>query len=77
VRHQRLPSRPVEVTRPSDVGTEWSWLRWDRRAYREVNGPDDKPPVDVTEVDLTDERRDTPADRLGGPLTPPRPGVVA
>ena len=57
VRHLRVPSRPVEVSRPGDVGSEWSWLRWDRRPYREVALPD------VREVDLTGVG-ETPADRL-------------
>ena len=76
VRLRRLPSRPVEVTRPSDVGPEWSWLRWGRRAYGEVALPGDGPEVDVTDVDMTGVG-DTPAGRLARPLTPPRPGVVA
>jgi cysteine synthase A len=33
---RRLPSRPVEVSRPTQAGAGWSWLRWGRRTYGEV-----------------------------------------
>jgi cysteine synthase A len=36
LRLRRLPSRPVEVDKPSDEGPEWSWLRWNRRPLAAV-----------------------------------------
>jgi cysteine synthase len=31
LRLRRLPGRPVEIDVPADGGSEWSWLRWNRR----------------------------------------------
>ncbi|MGH9023589.1 MAG: cysteine synthase family protein [Acidimicrobiia bacterium] len=32
----RLPSRPIEVSRPSEAGDRWSYLTWGRRSRTEV-----------------------------------------
>jgi cysteine synthase len=54
LRLRRPPTRPVEVSRPRDAGTEWSRLRWGRRAYEEVALPDAEPEVDRPAMDLID-----------------------
>jgi cysteine synthase len=76
LRLRRLPSRPVEVSRPAQAGPEWSWLRWGRRPYGEVVVSDDGPELDLTDVAEVAEVVATPAGRSAGALTPPGPGAA-
>jgi cysteine synthase len=34
----QLPTDPIEVTNPLHAETQWSWIRWNRRSYREILG---------------------------------------
>jgi cysteine synthase A len=76
LRLRRPPTRPVEVSRPTDAGTEWSWLRWARRTHAEVVLPEAASKAALTEVDLTEmaELAGVRSGRWALPLLPPRPG---